>query len=419
LNVSIPELAPQFSGGLYGLDRIGAPEAWSQGFTGEGIVVAICDTGVDRNHPDLDANIWSNANEVANNGLDDDSNGYIDDLYGWNFISNNNNTADVNTHGTHLAGTIAGENNSFGVTGIAYGARIMPVKVLSDSGSGSWQSVASGIRYATDNGANIINLSLGGSAGDSTLQSAVQYAWTRGVAVIMAAGNEGSGSPSYPAAYASSWGMAVGAVDSNGSMASFSNRSGTTQMNYVTAAGVGILSTVPNNSYATYDGTSMATPHVAGSMALLMQANRVSNLNLSLAQLEQLLISTASNANFSSSAGSGLSTNVSSGLMMRDEATPSHPSASVTSRFPPGNSLGHPSPVPMADDPLPLSPQKIKAPAVDSAQAFAPAILVQGFRARPNQGADLVVDQPMGFTGRSRRHASSMLDVLTGQPVVV
>jgi subtilisin family serine protease len=419
LNVSIPDLAPQFSGGLYGLDRIGAPEAWSQGFTGEGIVVAICDTGVDRNHPDLDANIWSNANEVANNGLDDDSNGYIDDLYGWNFISNNNNTADVNTHGTHLAGTIAGENNSFGVTGIAYGARIMPVKVLSDSGSGSWQSVASGIRYATDNGANIINLSLGGSAGDSTLQSAVQYAWTRGVAVIMAAGNEGSGSPSYPAAYASSWGMAVGAVDSNGSMASFSNRSGTTQMNYVTAAGVGILSTVPNNSYATYDGTSMATPHVAGSMALLMQANRVSNLNLSLAQLEQLLISTASNANFSSSAGSGLSTNVSSGLMMRDEATPSHPSASVTSRFPPGNSLGHPSPVPMADDPLPLSPQKIKAPAVDSAQAFAPAILVQGFRARPNQGADLVVDQPMGFTGRSRRHASSMLDVLTGQPVVV
>ncbi|MFN9630062.1 MAG: S8 family serine peptidase [Cyanobacteriota bacterium] len=435
LDINIADLAPQFSGGLYGLDRIGAPEVWSQGFTGAGIVVAICDTGVDRNHPDLDANIWSNAGEVASNGIDDDGNGYIDDSYGWNFISNNNNTSDVNSHGTHLAGTIAGENNSFGVTGVAYGARVMPVKVLSDSGSGSWQSVANGIRYAADNGAHIINLSLGGDAGDSTLQSAIQYAWNRGVAVIMAAGNDGYSSPGYPAAYASSWGMAVGAVDSNGSMASFSNRSGSTPMNYVTAAGVGVLSTVPNNGYATYDGTSMATPHMAGAMALLMQANLASNLNLNLTQLEQLFIATASNSILAAGASSGSSAATGMGLMMADgapsssgppsssqpvasgEQGPSTSATAVASQSAPGNSLGQPSPLAM-DEPLPMTTD-IRAAALDSAQALRRAPGVQVVHGRPSQGADQMVDLSTAFTGHSRRQAISILDVLTGQLTAV
>jgi len=222
-----------------------------------------------------------------------------------------------------VAGTIAAENNGFGVTGVAYSAKIMPVKVLSDSGSGSNAGIASGIRYAVNNGANVINLSLGGGSGDPTLQSAIQYAWDRGVAVLMAAGNSGLASPGYPAAYASSWGMAIGAVNSNGLLASFSNRAGSAVLDYVTAAGVAVTSTTPNNTYATYDGTSMATPHMAGAMALLMQANLSSGRNLSVGQLEQLFTATASNTLASAATSPSGSTATSPSAAVAGSALPS------------------------------------------------------------------------------------------------
>lgn len=106
---------------------IKAPEVWAQGYTGQGIIVAVLDTGVDRNHSDLSSNIWQNDDEIADNGVDDDLNGFVDDVYGWNFASNTNNTLDARNHGTHVAGTIAGVNNNLGVTGIAYNAKIMPL----------------------------------------------------------------------------------------------------------------------------------------------------------------------------------------------------------------------------------------------------------------------------------------------------
>jgi subtilisin len=282
---------PDLGGNNWGADLVKAPEVWAQGYTGKGVVVAVVDTGVDYNHEDLRNNIWTNSKEIAGNGIDDDGNGYIDDNYGWNFADKNNNTLDNNGHGTHVSGTIAGENNNYGVTGIAYDAKIMPVKALNESGSGSYSSISKGIRYAVDNGANVINLSLGGTSSNRTLESAINYASSKGVIVVMAAGNDGDSSPDYPARYASKTGIAVGAVDRNNNMPDFSNRSGTNEISYVTAPGVKVYSSVPNNQYATYSGTSMAAPHVAGVVALMLSANP----SLTDAQVRQIVAETAEN----------------------------------------------------------------------------------------------------------------------------
>ncbi|WP_221643013.1 S8 family serine peptidase, partial [Nostoc sp. 2RC] len=283
---------PNLGGNDWGADLVKAPEVWAKGYTGKGVVVAVLDTGVDRNHSDLSNNIWKNTKEIAGNGKDDDGNGYIDDVYGWNFDSNNNNTLDVNSHGTHVAGTIAGVKNGVGVTGIAYDAKIMPVKVLGDSGSGEDSGVAKGIRYAVDNGANVINLSLGGDEPNSEIESAIKYAASKGVIVVMAAGNSSGSEPIYPARYAKNWGLAVGAIDKYQDMAYFSNEAGTTTLPYVTAPGVDIYSTLPGNSYGFKDGTSMATPHVAGVIALMLSAKK----GLTDAQVRQIVTSTAANS---------------------------------------------------------------------------------------------------------------------------
>ncbi len=186
-----------------------------------------------------------------------------------------------------MAGTIAAEQNGFGVTGVAYNAKIMPVRVIGPD-SGSSADVAAGIRYAADNGANVINLSLGGSQ-STAIADAVQYATAKGALVVMAAGNDGGISPTFPGNLANRWGIAVGAVDINRTLATFSDRAGAAPLNYVVAPGVDILSTTPNNTYQTYSGTSMAAPHVSGVAALLLSANP----KLTPAQLTNLLTADA------------------------------------------------------------------------------------------------------------------------------
>lgn len=302
-------------GNNWGADLVKAPEVWAQGYTGKGVVVAVVDTGVDYNHEDLKNNIWTNTKEIVGNGIDDDGNGYVDDNYGWNFSDKNNNTLDNNGHGTHVSGTIAGENNNYGVTGIAYNAKIMPVKVLNESGSGSYSSISKGIRYAVDNGANVINLSLGGASSNRTLESAIDYASSKGVIVVMAAGNNGDSSPDYPARYASKSGIAVGAVDKNNNLADFSNRSGANEISYVTAPGVKVYSSVPNNQYGSYSGTSMAAPHVAGVVALMLSANP----NLTDAQVREIVAETAGNSTQSTN-----SSNISSSVPSQAMSTTSH-----------------------------------------------------------------------------------------------
>ncbi|XGV98388.1 MAG: S8 family serine peptidase [Leptolyngbya sp. BL-A-14] len=254
------------------LNQVNAPAAWAQGYTGQGVVVAVVDTGVDITHPDLKANIWTNPKEIPGNGIDDDKNGFVDDVNGWDFVDRDNTPLDLTGHGTHVAGTIAAARNGIGTTGVAYNAKIMPVRVIGSDG-GNDLDIAAGIRYAADNGANVINLSLGGST-STAITDAVQYATTqKGALVVMASGNDGGSQPVSPANLASQWGLAVGAIDINQQVATFSDRAGAIPLKYVVAPGVNVVSTTPNNTYQSYSGTSMATPHVSGVAALVLSAN--------------------------------------------------------------------------------------------------------------------------------------------------
>ncbi|MEM7552746.1 MAG: S8 family serine peptidase [Cyanobacteria bacterium P01_A01_bin.84] len=274
----------------WGNDMINAPEVWTRGYTGEGITVAVIDSGVDIYHDDLDSNIWRNSGEIEGNGIDDDGNGYVDDVYGWNFIDGDNDVLDGNGHGTHVGGTIAAENNNFGVTGVAYNAEIMAVRVFDDSGKTEDNSIVNGIYYAVDNGADVINLSLGGGE-DPNEELAIEYATSQGVIVVMAAGNDNDPVPTYPANYATEYGISVGAVDRYGDIYDFSNLAGDdSNMHHVMAPGVDVYSTIPDYPYyLEYSGTSMATPHVAGVVALMLSANP----NLTPAQVREILTDTA------------------------------------------------------------------------------------------------------------------------------
>lgn len=276
--------------GLWGIDAVSAPEVWRAGYTGNGVVVAVVDTGVDYTHSDLDDNIWINTREISGNGVDDDRNGFIDDIAGWNFVEFNNNPMDQDGHGTHVAGTIAAEKNGAGTIGIAYDAQIMPIRVLGENG-GTSPDIAQGILYAANNGADVINLSLGGSAPQPEVAKAIQYATERGAIVVMAAGNSGLDQPGYPAYYAKNWGIAVGAIDQSYSMADFSNQAGSDpKLNYIVAPGVDIDSTSLYESYESLSGTSMAAPHVSGVVALMLSANP----QLTPSQVREILANTAS-----------------------------------------------------------------------------------------------------------------------------
>jgi subtilisin family serine protease len=287
----------------WNLNSINAPEAWAHGYTGQGVVVAVVDTGVDRSHPDLVNQLWVNAGEIAGNGLDDDHNGFVDDTSGWDFASGDNNPNDENGHGTHVAGTIAADANGFGATGVAPDATIMPVRVLGADGSGTANAVANGIRYAAQMGADIINLSLGGSL-STVIQSAIQYAQQLGVLVVAAAGNDGAATPGYPARFSSSLNnvISVGAYSSSNAIASFSNDVGNSGAVQVDAPGVNVYSTYFGSRYGTLSGTSMATPHVAGLAALILSANH----NLSAAQVRSLIVAGANHAEAGSDSRGGI-----------------------------------------------------------------------------------------------------------------
>lgn len=249
----------------YGPTNIQAPQAWDITTGSSAVTIAVIDTGVDLSHPDLASKIWNNPREIAGNGVDDDCDGYIDDWRGWDFFNQDNNPQDDHGHGTHVSGiAAASSNNSLGITGIAWGARVMPLKVLSSGGYGSESDVASAMTWAADHGAKVINLSLGGPVASYVMEAAVNYAYTHGVTVAAAAGNSGSYGVLYPAAYSNA--LAVASTDSSNTLSGFSSYGPEVDL---AAPGSYIYSTYLGGGYATLSGTSMASPHVAGVAALL------------------------------------------------------------------------------------------------------------------------------------------------------
>ncbi len=246
----------EFVSEQWGWYRVKGDFAYDEGYLGEDVVVALLDSGVDIEHPDLEGNI----------------------IDGWNFVDDNEYVTDIDGHGTMVAGIVAAvANNSIGIVGVASNVRIMPLKVISESG-GSLVDIASAIRYAADNGADVIGMSLGGtfSKGSLAMEAAVNYAYQKGCVLVAAAGNNDTSELFYPAAYENV--IAVSAINETDQKAPFSNYG-----EYIDfcAPGVNILSTWPNATYAYGSGTSFATPFVTGVVAVMLsQYPYLSNENV-------------------------------------------------------------------------------------------------------------------------------------------
>ena len=236
----------------WGMTKVQAPEAWDITQGSPDVIIAILDTGIDMDHPDLAAKIISDAN-----------------------FSESPTSNDIHSHGTHVAGIAAAiTDNGNGVAGLGGDCSLMNAKVVGDNGSGYYSWIAEGIIWAADNGADVINLSVGGQSPSDILEDAVDYAWSKGVVVVAGAGNNGWSAPFWPAYYDNC--IAVGATMADDSLASFSQHGSWVD---VAAPGSGIYSTVPNDQYDYKQGTSMASPHVAGLAGLLFSTTTDSNGN--------------------------------------------------------------------------------------------------------------------------------------------
>jgi subtilisin family serine protease len=316
-NPEIPNAPQQPSGAdplashQWGMIDIGVSEAWKVTKGSPEMIVAVIDTGVDYTHEDLLPNLWRNTKEIANNGIDDDHNGYVDDVIGWDFVSNDNKPYDLAVepiqllkggnpgHGTHCAGNVAARSdNNLGVAGVAPNVKIMALRFISEKGQGTTADAIKAIHYAVDNGAKVMSNSWGSEGEDpadgaenQALRDAVQYSMDHGVLFIAAAGNGHQGvgynndtdpKPSYPATYPHLNIVSVAAIDAADKLGTFSNWGPKTV--HIAAPGVKVYSTTVGSLYSdvvldkfgfyvTWDGTSMSTPHVAGAAALYWSAH--------------------------------------------------------------------------------------------------------------------------------------------------
>ncbi len=275
-----------YSDSLWGINNdvgISARRAWDVTTGSSDVVVAVIDTGIDYTHPDLAANIWVNPGETAGNGIDDDGNGFIDDVHGVNTVlgvANRGDPMDDNEHGTHVAGTIgAVGNNGEGVVGVNHRVKLMGLKFMDAGGGGRLSDAIAAIDYMVSMkvtyGVNIrvSNNSWGGGGFSPALHAAIDRARAAGIVFVAAAGNSRQDTdlfPSYPSSYEVANVVSVAAINNDQTLASFSNH-GAESVD-MAAPGVGIFSTLPNGKYGYLSGTSMATPHVVGALALLFAA---------------------------------------------------------------------------------------------------------------------------------------------------
>lgn len=318
-NLPIPDAPTQGTGAdpmfasQWGMNDIGVKSAWEQTTGNPEIVVAVIDTGIDYTHEDLLPNLWRNSKEIPNNNIDDDGNGYVDDIIGWDFSANDNKPYDLGTtsaielinggnpgHGTHCAGNVAARgNNGMGIAGVAPNVKIMGLRFISEKGSGTTADAIKAIKYAVDNGAKVLSNSWGSEGEDpaegaenKALRDIITYAQDHDVLFVAAAGNGHSGKgydndtdprPAYPASYENENIISVAALTKTNILGGFSNW-GLKSVD-IGAPGVDVFSTVIGDkkytnkvidtSYyeVTWDGTSMATPHVAGAAALYLSKN--------------------------------------------------------------------------------------------------------------------------------------------------
>ncbi len=274
---------------------IGVLPVWEAGQTGsEKIVVAVIDTGIQWDHPDLAQNLYTNVGEsgaLANNRKDDDGNGFIDDTHGWNFAKSGRNSSDDQGHGTHCAGSIGARgDNGTGVAGVNWGVSLMPVKFLDSQGSGSLEGALESIKYATLMKVNVMSNSWGGGGHSALMLEAIEAARNAGILFVAAAGNDGSDNdaqPTYPASYEVDNVVSVAALDNQDVLASFSNFG--KRSVHVAAPGVRILSTYMGSTYKSLSGTSMACPQVSGIAALMLAADS----SLSYSEIKSRLIRTS------------------------------------------------------------------------------------------------------------------------------
>lgn len=264
-----PDYAKQYALAASGDGSAGVPAAWDRATSCA--PVAVLDSGVQYGHPDLADNVWHNPDEVKGNGKDDDKNGYVDDYYGVDLVDGSGSASDENGHGTHVSGIIGGRgNNATGIAGLCWSVHIVAVKFLNARGKGSTSDAIDGIRYAVRRGVKVINGSFGSSAKSEALEDAVDYAKDKGVLLVFAAGNDGDDverDPIYPASYPDGNILAVASITSRGELADYSNF-GATSVD-LGAPGDAIWSTYPTSSYKKLSGTSMASPLVAATAALL------------------------------------------------------------------------------------------------------------------------------------------------------
>lgn len=262
--------ADPFYAEQWGPVYINAPQVWSTRTDCSSVIVSVVDSGIDYYHDDLSANLWRNPGEIPHNNTDDDNNGFKDDVYGWDFFQNDQFPWDVDGHGTHVAGIIGARSNSTGVVGVCWNAQIMAVRFLDDFGNGFISDALQAIDYSRKNGAKVINNSWGGGGFDSGLYFSFKAASDDDISLVVAAGNDSINTdltPDYPGQFLVRTQINVAAIEESGELSDFSNFGPTTV--HVAAPGSDILSTIPYDSYEYFDGTSMASPFVAGSIALL------------------------------------------------------------------------------------------------------------------------------------------------------